>query len=715
MRKSRSRQAHQQRIIRVLNGLALSAIILLGLFKTGPVGEFIDVAFMFLFGGSRVLTYLILFTLLPLITITHPFKYVRKSLVLPIFGFYITLLMALTLQWSDGLIGTELFSSFMSRIGSFASVNEYAYGGILIVAITSLLTGLIDVLGTWIILSLLFLASLYVIVITYVAPNASILNLFKPKERRSSVKKQPVITLFDEPIQPEPKKSVFMSVDDGKIKEHHPEPVVHANPQPEIKTQSAGTLSSFTHYVLPSLALLDVPQSRKSNQINAHAAGVKGKKLIEILEQFQIPAELVQTYIGPSVTKFEVRPDSSIKISKIAALADNIKMELQAKDIRIEAPIPGKNAVGVEIPNVEMSMVRLIELMRTIPKEKENKKLLFLLGKDLMGKTIVGELDKMPHLLIAGATGSGKSVCVNSLISTLLLRTSPHEVKLLLVDPKKVEFTAFHDIPHLIAPVISDAAQASKALKTVVALMENRYEVFATVGVRNIASYNEKVLAYPEDHLSIMPYIVVIVDELADLMMVAGKEVESSIQRITQLARAAGIHLVVATQRPSTDVITGIIKANIPSRIAFAVSSSIDSRTILDFGGAEKLLGNGDMLYMPIGETANIRVQGVFVSDDEVNKIAQAAKAQGKPMYDDAFIHLEGVEHNDGFVSISDDPLYDDVKQFIIQSNKASTSLIQRRFALGYNRAARLMDLLESEGIIGPANGSKPRDVLRKD
>ncbi len=713
MRKSRSRQVHQQRIIRVLNGLAFSAILLLGLFKTGPVGIFIDLVFTVLFGGQRILTYLILFTILPLITVPHPFKYVRKSLVLPIFGFYISLLMIFTLQWSDGLTGTALFSSFMSQMSNFIQVSEYAYGGVFIVAITSLLTGLVDITGTWIIILLLFLASTYVIIITYVAPNASILKIFKFKPK-SKPKHNSTITLFDEPTREESKKSVFVSVDEGKPKENY-EPIVHANPQPEIKTQSAGTLTHFTHYVLPSLALLDIPQSRRSNQINSHAAGIKGKKLIEILDKFQIPAELVQTYIGPSVTKFEVKPDSSIKISKIAALADNIKMELQAKDIRIEAPIPGKNAVGVEVPNVEMSMVRLIELMRTIPKEKENKKLLFLLGKDLMGKTIVGELDKMPHLLIAGATGSGKSVCVNSLITTLLLRTSPHEVKLLLVDPKKVEFTAFHDIPHLIAPVISDAGQAAKALKTVVALMENRYEVFATVGVRNITSYNEKVLAYPEDHLSIMPYIVVIVDELADLMMVAGKEVESSIQRITQLARAAGIHLVVATQRPSTDVITGIIKANIPSRIAFAVSSSIDSRTILDFGGAEKLLGNGDLLYMPIGETANIRVQGVFISDDEVNKVAQAAKAQGKPIYDDAFINLEGVEHNDGFINISDDPLYEEVKQFIIQSNKASTSLIQRRFALGYNRAARLMDLMEQEGIIGPSNGSKPREILRKD
>lgn len=711
MRKRHLKKTHKHRISRFLKGLAFLALILLGLFQTGFIGGYIDNAFMFFLGGSQVLRYLILFSLLPFVFLQHPFSYIRKSLALPMLGVYVAILMVLTLQWSSGLTGTALMRAFIARASDFQTVNEYAFGGIFIVALTSLLTGLIDVLGTWIMVSLLFIAAFSVIIITYVSPNMSLFAFLKPKSQTKKlhstrqVNEQDVLS----------KKSVFVSVDEAKDRNTTSESIMHANPQPEIKTQSAGTLTSFTHYVLPSLSLLEIVQTKRSSQVNAQAATIKGKKLIEILDQFQIPAQLVQTYIGPSVTKFELRPDSSIKISKIAALADNIKMELQAKDIRIEAPIPGRNAVGIEVPNVEMTMVRLIELMRSIPKEKENKKLLFLLGKDLMGKTIVGELDKMPHLLIAGATGSGKSVCVNALISTLLLRTSPHEVKLLLIDPKKVEFTSFHDIPHLIAPVISDANQAAKALKTVVALMENRYEVFATVAVRNISSYNEKVLAYPEDHLSIMPYIVVIIDELADLMMVAGKEVESSIQRITQLARAAGIHLIVATQRPSTDVITGIIKANIPSRIAFAVSSSIDSRTILDFGGAEKLLGNGDMLYMPLGETANIRVQGVFVSDDEVNKIAQAAKSQGKPHYDDAFIHLEGVENNEGFVNISDDPLYKEVKQFIIQSNKASTSLIQRRFALGYNRAARLMDLLEQEGIIGPSNGSKPREVLRKD
>jgi S-DNA-T family DNA segregation ATPase FtsK/SpoIIIE len=387
-------------------------------------------------------------------------------------------------------------------------------------------------------------------------------------------------------------------------------------------------------------------------------------------------------------------------------------MELAAKDIRIEAPIPGRNAVGVEIPNVEMIPVRMAEMLKEIPPEKMNKKLLFALGRDLSGRPIFSELDKMPHLLIAGATGSGKSVCVNSIISTLLLRTTPDEVKMILIDPKKVEFTSFQKIPHLICPVISDASEAARALKIVVKMMENRYEVFSRCNVRNITAYNELLIKAPQEHLEPMPWIIVIIDELADLMIVAGKEVESSIQRITQLARAAGIHLIVATQRPSVDVITGIIKSNIPSRIAFAVSSGVDSRTILDHVGAERLLGYGDMLFIPVGEPASVRIQGVFVSDDEVRRLAETTAAQRKPTYDEAFINPEDGEGlSEGIASALDDPLFDEVKDYVIETQRASTSSIQRRFGLGYNRAARMMDVLEQKGIIGPTQGSKPRDV----
>lgn len=459
--------------------------------------------------------------------------------------------------------------------------------------------------------------------------------------------------------------------------------------------------------------MLENVTNRKSSVVNNRAAEQKAKRLLEILREFGINAELIGSIVGPSVTKIEIKPDTNVKINKIVAIQDNLKMELAAKNIRIEAPIPGRNAVGIEIPNVEMIPVRMYELITTIPDDLKDKKLMFILGKDLMGKPVYCHLDKMPHLLIAGATGSGKSVCVNGLICTLLLRTTPDEVKLLLIDPKKVEFTQYHNIPHLIGPVINDSNDASRALKVIVDYMENRYEVFSKVGVRNISSYNEYIANHPEEKLKSMPRIVVIIDELADLMSTVGKDVEQSIQRITQLARAAGIHLIVATQRPSTDVITGIIKANIPSRIAFAVSSGIDSRTIIDTVGAERLLGNGDMLYWPIGEPSSIRLQGVYVTDNEVNQISEYVSKQMKPRFEDAFIRLDELDNDqDGFSnSISTDPLYDEVVDYITEVQKASTSLLQRKFGIGYNRAARLIDVLEQRGMIGPAQGSKPRDV----
>lgn len=471
-------------------------------------------------------------------------------------------------------------------------------------------------------------------------------------------------------------------------------------------------------YVLPPHTYLNKPSStaKGKSKTNANAAAVKGQKLIEILGNFGIPATLVATHIGPAVTKFEIRPDSTVKVNKILSIQDNIKMELVARDIRIEAPIPGRNAVGIEIPNVETTPVAMAECIDEIPANKMDNKLLIVLGKDLLGRAVFCELNKMPHLLIAGATGSGKSVCMNTIISSILLRTKPDEVKLLLVDPKKVEFAQYAKIPHLIGPVINDAAEASRALKVVVEMMDQRYDLFSKCAVRNIATYNEKLAAHPEEHLKPMPYVVVIIDELADLMISAGKEVEQSIQRITQLARAAGIHLIVATQRPSVDVITGVIKSNIPSRIAFAVSSGTDSRTILDTVGAERLLGYGDMLYMPIGEPSAIRLQGVYMSDEEVSSIADYCAAQRVPMYEDAFIRLEEVDgtESSGFVSSHEDPLYDEVKEYVIEVQKASTSLLQRRFGIGYNRAAKLIDVLEERGIIGPTNGSKPRDVYIK-
>lgn len=468
-------------------------------------------------------------------------------------------------------------------------------------------------------------------------------------------------------------------------------------------------------YRLPKMALLDSRVAKGNSKVNTSKAKENGERVIEILKQFGIGCELVDVHIGPSVTKFEIKPELGVRVNRIASLQDDIKMALAAKDIRIEAPIPGKSAVGIEIPNEESTMVKMHDMLMSIPSKLSSKKLLVALGKDISGSPIYGELDKMPHLLVAGATGSGKSVCMNAMICSLLMRCTPDDVKLVLIDPKRVEFTAYHGIPHLITPVINDAKDASKALRVVVEKMDERYERFAEAGVRNIASYNEKVENGGfGDSRKPLPYIVVIIDELADLMMVAGKEVEASIQRITQLARAAGIHLIVATQRPSVDVITGVIKTNIPSRIAFAVSSAVDSRTILDHVGAERLLGYGDMLYVPMGEPNAIRVQGAYLSDEEVSKITDYVKTQAKPVYDEMFRGPGTSTLGGETTNPSMDPMYDECKAFVIETQKASTSLLQRRFGLGYNRAARMIDMLEENGVIGPNVGSKPREVYVK-
>lgn len=447
--------------------------------------------------------------------------------------------------------------------------------------------------------------------------------------------------------------------------------------------------------------------------MNVKNAKVQGARLIEILKEFNVDATLGEIHIGPSVTEFEVIPGQGVRVNTFVNLQSDIKLALAAKDIRVEAPIPGKSAVGIEVPNAEKTTVMMKELIRSVPQSLADKPLVFTLGKDLMGNNVYGRLDTMPHLLIAGATGSGKSVCVNSIICSILLRTRPDEVKLLLVDPKKVEFTPYNGVPHLLSPVITDANLANGALKVIVEMMDQRYSMFEEVSVRNITSYNKFVANHPELNKEKLPRIVVIIDELADLMLAASKEVEQSIQRITQLARAAGIHLIVATQRPSVNVITGVIKANIPSRIAFMVSSRPDSRTILDQIGAEKLLGYGDMLFMDNSDP--VRIQGVFIQDHEVEAICNYVKQQASPQYEDAFVMLkeissQGQEVNDFQEEL--DPLYPEVKNFVIVSRKASTSLIQRRFRLGYGRAARILDQLEANGIIGPANGTRPREIL---
>lgn len=464
------------------------------------------------------------------------------------------------------------------------------------------------------------------------------------------------------------------------------------------------------NYELPPISLLKQPrqtdQSSEYELIHANAA-----KLERTFQSFGVKAKVTQVHLGPAVTKYEVHPDVGVKVSKIVSLSDDLALALAAKDIRMEAPIPGKSAIGIEVPNSEIAMVSLREVLESRQNNKPNAKLMIGLGRDITGEAVLAELNKMPHMLVAGATGSGKSVCINGIISSILMRAKPHEVKLMMIDPKMVELSVYNGIPHLLAPVVTNAKKASQALQKVVSEMERRYELFSHTGTRNISGYNDYIRNHnmeAEEQQPLLPFIVVIVDELADLMMVASSDVEDSITRLAQMARAAGIHLIIATQRPSVDVITGVIKANIPSRIAFAVSSQTDSRTILDMGGAEKLLGRGDMLFLPVGASKPIRVQGAFVSDDEVEEIVDFVIGQQKAQYQEEMIP-DDIPEAQGEV---DDDLYEEAVELVVDMQTASVSMLQRRFRIGYTRAARLIDEMELRGVVGPYEGSKPRTVL---
>ena len=469
-------------------------------------------------------------------------------------------------------------------------------------------------------------------------------------------------------------------------------------------------------YKLPTINLF-APDKPKNQSKEKKIVRENIKILEETFASFGIRASVERAEIGPSVTKYEVKPAVGVRVNRISNLADDLALALAAKDVRIEAPIPGKSLVGIEVPNSEIAMVTFRELWEQ--SKTDDKKLLEIpLGKAVNGSVRTFDLAKMPHLLVAGSTGSGKSVAVNGIIASILMKARPDEVKFMMVDPKMVELSVYNDIPHLLIPVVTNPRKASRALQKVVDEMENRYELLSKVGASNIAGYNAKIAEYnasqPEYKQIPLPLIVVIVDELADLMMVASKEVEDAIIRLGQKARAAGIHMILATQRPSVDVISGLIKANVPSRIAFAVSSGTDSRTILDENGAEKLLGRGDMLFKPIDENHPVRLQGSFISDEDVERIVTFVKNQAEADYDDNFDPGE-VSENDmdsGSESEQGDPLFEEAKALVIETQKASASMLQRRLSVGFNRATRLMEELEAAGVIGPAEGTKPRKVL---
>ncbi len=469
--------------------------------------------------------------------------------------------------------------------------------------------------------------------------------------------------------------------------------------------------SHVNKYNMPSIELLE--KNNQGGATNSRALQAKAEKLEETLRSFNVDARIIQVIQGPTVTRYEIQPAIGVKVSKIVSLADDIALNLEARSIRIEAPIPGKAAVGIEVENDSVTMVRLREIIDSENFKKSKSKITFAVGKDISGKAIVADLKAMPHMLIAGSTGSGKSVCINSIITSLLYKANPDEVKMILIDPKVVELGNYNGIPHLLIPVVTDPSKAAAALNWAVAEMTDRYKKFAEEGVRDLESYNDFVRAEGETE-KVLPQVVIIIDELADLMMAAPSQIEESICRLAQMARAAGMHLIVATQRPSVDVITGVIKANIPSRIAFAVSSQVDSRTILDMAGAEKLVGKGDMLFNPMGMGKPIRVQGTFVSDHEVSGVIEYVKSQ---------VEGEAQKYSDELISRIErtsvqedqeetDDLLSDAIDMVVRSGQASVSMLQRRFRIGYNRAARIMDMMEARGVVGPQDGSRPRQVL---
>lgn len=479
------------------------------------------------------------------------------------------------------------------------------------------------------------------------------------------------------------------------------------------------TPKELLQYKLPHIDLF-APDKPKSQSKEKNIVRKNIRILEDTFKSFNIDVKVERAEIGPSVTKYEVKPAVGVRVNRISNLADDLALALAAKDVRIEAPIPGKSLVGIEVPNSEIATVSFRELWEQ-SKTDPNKLLEVPLGKAVDGSARSFDLGRMPHLLVAGSTGSGKSVAVNGIISSILMKARPDQVKFLMVDPKMVELSVYNDIPHLLIPVVTNPRKAAKALQKVVDEMENRYELFSKFGVRNIAGYNAKVEdwnAQSQEKQIPLPLIVVIVDELADLMMVASKEVEDAIIRLGQKARAAGIHMILATQRPSVDVISGLIKANVPSRVAFAVSSGTDSRTILDENGAEKLLGRGDMLFKPIDENHPVRLQGSFISDDDVERIVTFIKDQASADYDESFDPGEVSENDFGGASSANggssegDPLFEEAKALVLETQKASASMIQRRLSVGFNRATRLMEELEEAGVIGPAEGTKPRKVL---
>ena len=715
-----------------LTGVVLIAIAIIGICQFGIVGNFLSGFASFLVGTaySVLLACVFIVGVYMIVKREQPDFFTSKLVGVYIFSLALLILFHANYMKNLDLQGFEVVKETVDNLmGAINGVEKIQGGGIIGAILSVLFVKLFTINGTRVVCIVLLICgvvmftgmSLYEM---FTKSKNKIKEVIKHNEK---VKDRADIKIAEDNYEKD-NRVVISSVDElihttenvnnnsvEKNKDGAPSlDIIEPKEKEEVVAINSG-------YKFPPISLLKMPTKKKNDENKAAIKDNVGI-LEEVFHDFGIEGKVVAANVGPAVTQYEMEVKAGTKVSKILGINREIALATAAKDVRIQAPIPGKRTIGIEIPNKTISMVTVREILETIPKSMDDSKLLVTLGKNIMGKPIYCEINKTPHLLVAGSTGSGKSVCINSIITSILMRAKPEEVKLVLVDPKKVELSMYNGVPHLLTPVVSDPRKANNVLKKIVSEMERRYDVFEASGTKNIAGYNAYVEKKNKNtdeagQIQKMPFIVVIIDELADLMLVAAKEVEDSIMRITQMARAAGIHLIVATQRPSTDVITGVVKANIPSRISFAVSSSIDSRTILDMTGAEKLLGKGDMLFLPQGENTPVRVQGTFISDEEIKAIVDYTISQQKARYDETLSMDEEEAHATTMTENKDDyeePLYNEIVEFVVTQGKASASLLQRRFRLGYNRAARCIDLLEERGIVGPSNGSKPREVLVK-
>ena len=732
-------------------GIILILIAILGIGKYGPVGRLIASFGLFIVGSLYNVFLVVLFIVGGYLLLKREWPDFFSTKLVGLYIFVLGLLIMMHREFileNDGNIALifketidQLVMSFNSIMNTGTLENWLAVGGGLIGGVlAALFVKLFSYQGMQIVSWVFMIAGVCLFtsfsIIDFIKNSIEKSKEIKIHKKEAKEKKSSVI-ISDGAEEEESDKKLsennhikITSIDElTKVSEKNEKvdvtPVGINNASPSTPKEP---MVCNLKYQLPPLSLLDQPKKKQKGMDNA--AIEKNIVILEqVLKDFKIVGKVVEVHIGPSVAQYELEIASGTRVNKITSINREIALALAKKDVRIEAPIPGKNTVGIEFANEQATPVSFYEIISSKKmQDAMNKKLMVPLGKSIMGDVEVCEVNKMPHLLIAGTTGSGKSVCVNGIICSILMRARPDEVKLVMVDPKVVELSVYNGIPHLMCPVVTDPKKAAVALAKMVAEMERRYETFSETGTKNIESYNDyidkwnKENAHDDYKKTRMPYIVVIIDELSDLMMVAAKEVEDSILRITQKARAAGIHLIVATQRPSTEVITGLIKANIPSRISFAVGSGIDSRTILDQTGAEKLLGKGDMLFLPIGVNSPTRIQGSFITDDEIKRLIDFTVEQQKAQYDESLLNLEAVEHNNTDVGAmdeatvdvdSDEELYQQVLEFVVRTQKASASLLQRKFKIGYNKAARMIDTLEENGVIGPATGnSKPREVL---